>query len=347
MSFSPSARLLQARAWLEGLVDKVGTAKSVGGNSPDARWITIALTWNGLRALGLDEASLSSFPDEFKEGMASRAQVLGLLGGNHPDLWVGELAILRCTRSRFSSRAMRQSGIAAQRNMRVISRNFVMLTFSPHSISPPFLHTTMRMNTSAIAIDSLIPLIEGVDDDNPTPGPETPLKAGEFFLGYVDESGVVPVMPQPEDLSRNGSYIAYLRMEEHVGALGDFLREHGDTPDEQELTAAKFMGRWRSGAPLVLAPDKDDPELGADRQRTNDFNLREDGPLWLCLSSWRTHCARMNPRDTAENMQRRKMIRRGGTYGPALPEGAAEDGVERSIDPLSVVPASFVNSSSR
>jgi deferrochelatase/peroxidase EfeB len=43
------------------------------------------------------------------------------------------------------------------------------------------------------------------------------------------------------------------------------------------------------------------------------------------------HIRRMNPRDTAENMQRRKMIRRGGTYGPALPAGAPDDGVERGI----------------
>ena len=30
-------------------------------------------------------------------------------------------------------------------------------------------------------------------------------------------------------------------------------------------------------------------------------------------------------------MQRRKMIRRGGTYGPPLPEGAPDDGIERGI----------------
>jgi deferrochelatase/peroxidase EfeB len=39
----------------------------------------------------------------------------------------------------------------------------------------------------------------------------------------------------------------------------------------------------------------------------------------------------MNPRDTAVKMNRRKMIRRGGTYGPPLPEGATEDGIERGI----------------
>ena len=40
----------------------------------------------------------------------------------------------------------------------------------------------------------------------------------------------------------------------------------------------------------------------------------------------------MNPRDTTVgNLQRRKIIRRGATYGPALPEGAPEDGVDRGI----------------
>ena len=43
------------------------------------------------------------------------------------------------------------------------------------------------------------------------------------------------------------------------------------------------------------------------------------------------HIRRMNPRDTAHNIERRRMIRRGGTYGPALPEGAPEDGVERGV----------------
>jgi deferrochelatase/peroxidase EfeB len=173
------------------------------------------------------------------------------------------------------------------------------------------------------------PAIEGTGDV-PTPGSGPPIKAGEFFLGYPDESGTQPALPQPEVLSRNGSYLAYLRLEEHVGAFRDFLREHGETADEQELIAAKLMGRWRSGAPLTLAPHKDDYALGADMQRTNNFNYGKMDPYgYGCPVG--SHIRRMNPRDTAENMQRRKLIRRGGTYGPPLPEGSPEDGVERGI----------------
>lgn len=137
-------------------------------------------------------------------------------------------------------------------------------------------------------------------------------------------------LPKPAELTKNGTYMAYRRLEEHVGRFREFLREHGGTPEGQELLAAKLMGRWRSGAPLVQAPDKDDPKLGADPMRNNDFNYAQQDPHGYAVPLG-SHIRRMNPRDTAHNMNRRRMIRRGGTYGPALPEGAADDGVERGI----------------
>ncbi len=63
----------------------------------------------------------------------------------------------------------------------------------------------------------------------------------------------------------------------------------------QEWIAAKPLGRWRSGAPLVLAPDKDDPELGGDMSRTNDFNYAKMDPYgYGCPLG--SHIRRMNPR---------------------------------------------------
>ena len=174
------------------------------------------------------------------------------------------------------------------------------------------------------------PQIEGSGVE-PTPGSGAPVKAGEFILGHVDESGELVPLPKPEILSRNGTFMAYRRLEEHVGAFRDFLRQHGGpTTEGQELIAAKLMGRWRSGAPLVLAPEKDDPALGADYQRNNNFNYAQMDPKGYAVPLG-AHIRRMNPRDTAANIQRRRMIRRGATYGPPLPEGAPEDGVERGI----------------
>ena len=66
--------------------------------------------------------------------------------------------------------------------------------------------------------------------------------------------------------------------------------------EERELLAAKLVGRWRSGAPLTLAPDADNPALGADPRRNNDFNYANDRRgLQVPLGS---HIRRMNPRDT-------------------------------------------------
>ncbi|MFY9729874.1 MAG: hypothetical protein WAK24_04655, partial [Candidatus Acidiferrales bacterium] len=35
------------RAWLTGLIDKVGTASAIGSGALDSRWVTVAFTWNG------------------------------------------------------------------------------------------------------------------------------------------------------------------------------------------------------------------------------------------------------------------------------------------------------------
>src|SRR4029077_160143 len=81
------------RAWLSAIKDTVQSAAAMRASvDKDKRWVTVAFTWNGLRALGVDEASLSTFPEEFKQGMPARAEALGDTGGNAPENWVGGLA---------------------------------------------------------------------------------------------------------------------------------------------------------------------------------------------------------------------------------------------------------------
>src|SRR5207344_2227800 len=81
------------RAWASAIKQTIHSAASMrAGVDKDKRWVTAAFTWNGLRALGLDEASLASFPEEFKQGMAARAEILGDAGVNAPEHWVGGLA---------------------------------------------------------------------------------------------------------------------------------------------------------------------------------------------------------------------------------------------------------------
>ena len=317
------------RAWLAGIIDKVGTARNDGSNVPDSRWVTVAFTWNGLRALGVDEASLATFPQEFRQGMPARAQILGTTGANDPEHWVGSLAspdlhaivvlFARDVAERERCRIKHQEFLSGCSGVEVLS-SLDLAAIPPFTYAHEHFGYRDRLSST---------VIEGSGEE-PIPGSGPRVKAGEFFLGYVDETDSQPALPRPEVLSQNGSYLAYLRLEEHVGAFRDFLREHGKTPEQQELIAAKLMGRWRSGAPLVLSPKEDDPALGADLQRTNNFNYKTMDPHgYGCPLG--AHIRRMNPRDTGENMQRRRMIRRGGTYGPPLPDDKPEDGVERGI----------------
>ena len=86
---------------------------------------------------------------------------------------------------------------------------------------------------------------------------------------------------------------------------------------------SSLQSSWVDGGAalhLVLAPEKEDPALGADMQRNNNFNYKEMDPHGYAVPLG-SHMRRMNPRDTAANINRRRMIRRGATYGLPLPEG--------------------------
>ncbi|KAA0083288.1 peroxidase [Mycolicibacterium sp. P9-64] len=318
------------RAWLSELIDRVDSAtEAIAGMDGTQRWITLAFTFNGLRALGVPEASLASFPDAFREGMAARSAILGDTGANHPDHWVGDLASedLHAIAILFARTEQEHDRCIGVHDALIARCDGVRsLSFLDLNATPPFNyahdHFGFRDRLSQ-------PVMKGSGED-PTPGSGAALEPGEFILGYPDENGPVADLPQPDELSRNGSYMAYRRLEEHVGTFREYLRENSDTPEGADLLAAKFMGRWRSGAPLVLSPDRDDPELGADPLRNNDFNYKEMDPLgYACPLG--SHARRLNPRDTAHYMNRRRMIRRGATYGPALPDGVPDDGVDRGI----------------
>ena len=322
-----------ARKWIAEMINIIGSTKTVmEGLETDMRWVNLAFTYNGFKKLGLDEDSLSTFPEAFKEGMAARAAILGDTGLNHPDNWEdkitspdlhGVVILFAANKDQLES-SIKNHQDYLDKNPGVEILSTVLL-----EAVPPFdyVHEHFgyrdRMTT---------PLIEGMGIE-PTLGSEQPSKPGEFFLGYPDQTGLTPELPKPEILSKNGSFLAYRKMREHVGAFRDFLKENGKTVEEQELIAAKMMGRWRkTGAPLVLSPNKDDQELGWDEKRNNNFDYGKMDPKgYACPIG--AHIRRMNVRDTkvSNMMNRRLIIRRGGTYGPHLPDDAPEDGANRGI----------------
>src|SRR5688572_10054436 len=185
------------RAWLGGLVDKVRSAADVQSSlASSKRWVTVAFTWNGLRALGLDEASLASFPEEFRQGMAGRAAMLGDTGLNHPDHWVGGLASpdLHAIAILFArDGAERARSLSEHANLLARCDGVEVLSSLELEATPPYEfahdHFGYRDRLSQ-------PVMEG-SGEQPTPGSGALLKPGEFILGYPDEDGPQQNVPQP------------------------------------------------------------------------------------------------------------------------------------------------------
>jgi Dyp-type peroxidase family len=168
-----------------------------------------------------------------------------------------------------------------------------------------------------------------------------PLKPGEFLLGYEDEVGPEGTQtPQPLELRLNGTYMVFRKLYQDAAAFRRYLviaaeaLYGSDDHNHQELVAAKIMGRWRSGCPIDLSPDKDDPAIAADPQRRNNFTYAGDEQGLRCPIG--AHLRRSNPRATplkrATAVRRHRLIRRGVEYGPHLPDGVIEDdGVDRGL----------------
>jgi deferrochelatase/peroxidase EfeB len=116
-------------------------------------------------------------------------------------------------------------------------------------------------------------------------------------------------------------------------------RQDGSASREARVRlASKMVGRWPSGAPLVLAPDGDRPELSEE----NDFGyFATDGDGLRCPIA--AHVRRSNPRDSLdprpgsresiEVANRHRLLRRGRQYGRFLSREDSVDGLDRDLGP--------------
>jgi Dyp-type peroxidase family len=286
-------------------------------------WTSIATSYNGLMALGLTEDSLRSFPEAFRAGMAARADELRDYGPNDPQNWekpfgTGEIHIAVSIFSDAEDKWRRAMETARQQ---YVGCSGVSVLMTQDFGAQPGDRNPLGYKDSIGQ-----PAIEG-SGVAPLPGQGRPIKAGEFILGYPAEAGVPLPMPRPDVLGRNGTFVGLRKYQSRVGTFNRFLREHARTERERELLAAKLVGRWRSGAPLTLAPARDDAALGADPRRNNDFTYAADPhghevPLG-------SHMRRMNPRDTTmaqlADVNVHRIIRRSTTYGaPYDPNAVSE-----------------------
>jgi Dyp-type peroxidase family len=288
----------------------------------------VGLSFAGLEALGVPAESLATVPREFQQGMAARGAEIGDVGENASEHWEAPLGskdvhLVVVALARDTS-LMETLVTLAQDAMRDLPRVTPIWHLDVHVPADGCEQFGFKDSISQ-------PPVEGTAILGSNPH-ERPLKAGEFVLGYEDETGIVAPVPQPAVLGRNGTYVAFRKLHQRVAAFRQFLRQSAGDRAEEEWLAARMVGRWPSGAPLALAPDTDDPELGADPTRNNAFLYGDDPRGLHCPLG--AHARRMNARDSVITGQVRlhRMIRRGTNYGPSLPPGVLDDdGADRGL----------------
>src|SRR5438067_3566500 len=215
----------------------------------DDAWITVAFTYYGLEALGVPQDSLDSFSPEFRQGMAARAAALGDVGESSPEHWEKPLgtADVHLALSVISPDGARLETLAerARRAQEQLPGIEVVLRQDCYQL--PSGRTSFGFKDGIGQ-----PAVEGSGVPATNRG-EPPVKAGEFILGYPDETGSLPPMPVPEVLGRNGTYIVFRKLHTRVAAYRRYLRDKAATREEEALLGAKMVGRWQSGAPLALS----------------------------------------------------------------------------------------------
>ena len=180
-----------------------------------------------------------------------------------------------------------------------------------------------------------------------TPNGWKPVPSGEFVIGYdnvadgephLQANGQRTPSEPPSALLVDGSFLVLRKLSEDVVAFREWTREQArqayPNVDAEDFFKAKLVGRWPSGAPLALAPAKDDPRLIEDLDKRNNFGFADDAEGFT--TPFGSHIRRSNPRDdptgpTADQIAQRRIIRRALPYGPPLPEGAPDDGIDRGV----------------
>jgi Dyp-type peroxidase family len=346
------------RAWLGELIDVVSTDEEWHGRKPSSHH-NVAVTCAGLRALGVPEALIETFSDEFRQGMAARHELLGDLGPSDPEHWDGglgtgeaHLLVIINARSRDEIEAELASlrdEIARASGVSIVHEQYAELLIGAGAGAD-----VPAREHFGFADGAAQPAISGISD-NAARGGGVPLKdgawralaLGEFVLGYPDEDtlvdprGRLPSAPA-DPLGRSGTYVIYRKLRQDVALFRRVLRDaapHFAAGDE-ELLAAKVVGRWRNGTPLVKSPSGPDPGFTATAAGSNDFRYLDfDGDGRRC--PFGAHIRRSNPRDAlgwpglddAGLLSfRHRIIRRGVPYGPPLPADAFEDdGIDRGL----------------
>ena len=344
-----------ARAWLREIAWLVSTAATPVASRD---WhLNVAFTYSGLERLGLPAAALAGFRSAFIDGPAApehRSRALGDVGASAPESWDWgnaaqpiDVALLLFARGvdDLAGLAQRELGRLGKYGLSVVG------AFEGHELPGRKEHFGFRDGISQPALRNANPAERrpGVLEPDRS---ENTVEPGEFLFGYRNQYGSLVRGPEvdrsldPEnhlcasatsptrrDFASDGSFLVWRQLEQHVH---EFWRAIAAQADEDRASrrklAAKFLGRWPSGAPLAAAPEIEDFTL----EDENDFGYVADDPHGF-RTPFGSHIRRANPRDwhlaskpkeAIRVAKAHRIIRRGRPYG---------DPVAASMDPEDIL----------
>jgi deferrochelatase/peroxidase EfeB len=372
--------------------------------------VNIAFTWYGLLALGIPVRTMRGMPDEFVDGMAARAPMLGddFTGSAAWDeVWTKSASCYGPNANRVHILVMLNAQMSpltggAVPALNNITRDIETLAQKNGGITLLTGHNqpgqTARRYQELTAIltrkdgqyeptpkehfgftDALgDPVFEGQypDEHEQTVakgngaldgnGNWRPLATGEFLLGYPDEAQETAGATMPLDFSRNGTFMAYRKLHQNVGAFRNFIQETAkdyakvygiaNLDDARELLMAKMAGRWSDGVPLSLAPTVEAwhefqhklqqmTDQKARETALMDFSFHDDKEGIKCPMT--SHVRRVNTRDAMDPTgqdgsilnNRRRILRRGLPYDDSahVVPGTEERGIAMLVVCASLV----------
>jgi len=368
----------KSKEWLGKIIPKITTTErwpfdENGRVMPPKTVLHLGFTHEGLVAFGLPESALYSAPREFIDGMANRKHILGDTGSSDPELWdvggpkneiVHALMLLHATDDTYDE------AYKAHHKLIKDSKGGVVLVHEENAFREESGREPFGFSDGVGQ-----PVVKGLSFTSKPVVSGNVVNTGEFVLGYLNEFGVysptmvvpidkdpnnlLPGFPDPQnpgyrDFGRNGMFLVYRKLKQDVAAFWQAIEANTFAPTEKGKKAemlwlsAKLMGRWPSGAPLVMSPDHDDPSLAL----ADDFLYERDDPEgFRCPVG--SHVRRANPRDSLQNISwgdsihtsnTRRILRRARLFGESLfpqssfsdendmrPVGLKDDGVSRGI----------------
>ena len=294
------------RAWLGEAAEHVTTAAPWTSGKP-LTTLNIALTADGLSALGVAPATLETFAPEFRRGMAARAKLLGDVGLAAPASWepafgTGEAHVLldrqradaRRPRARDEEAARRGARRARREDRQRAARRAARRARASTSASPTASRSPRspaRPRTRPRAAGSRRRTGAGARSRPASSCSATPTRTRSSTAGGACRRARRPARAQRR---RTWCGASCTRTSRCGGARSARPPRAGPDGDERKL-AAKVVGRWPDGAPLVTHPNAAPTTFDPAAPGANDFRYGDDLDGRRCPLG--AHIRRSNPRD--------------------------------------------------